>query len=159
MEQKKTIFSYIGQVFATYGIIVTIFIVFSILIGERACGVSSLFSLADEGLAINTLLQLLLMTVIINLSQNLFLTDRWIKNMPMIIRNILFFATVCVVIVVFAFLFEWFPVKDYNAWIGFAVSFVICTIISVGISKLEENAQNKKMEQALEKIKRTDNAN
>lgn len=159
MEQNKTIFSYIGQVFATYGIIVTIFIVFSILIGERACGVSSLFSLADEGLAINTLLQLLLMTVIINLSQNLFLTDRWIKNMPMIIRNILFFATVCVVIVVFAFLFEWFPVKDYKAWIGFAVSFVICTIISVGISKLEENAQNKKMEQALEKIKRTDNAN
>lgn len=31
MEQNKTIFNYIGQVFATYGIIVTVFLLFCVV--------------------------------------------------------------------------------------------------------------------------------
>ena len=156
MEQNKTIFNYIGQFFATYGIIVTIFIVFTCLIGENAKNVSSLYSLGSQGLSLDTLLQLLALAGIITLAQVTFLTDYWIKNMNMILRNVMFFVTICVVIGTFTAIFMWFPVNNIMAWVSFAISFTICTVISVFISKLHENAENKKMEQALAKIKKQD---
>ena len=45
MEEKKTIFNYIGQAFATFGIIVTLFIAFSLIIGESSGEYSTLFVL------------------------------------------------------------------------------------------------------------------
>ena len=153
MEQKKTILNYIGQLFATYGIIVTIFIVFVSVVGENAKDLSSLYQFGNQGLALDTLVQLLMLACIVTLAQILYLTDQWIKNMNIILRNILFFATICVVMGVFVAIFVWFPINNVKAWVAFAVSFVICTCISVFISKLQENAENKKMEQALEKFK------
>ena len=38
MEDNKTIFNYISQVFATYGMILFIFIIFGIMIGDNASG-------------------------------------------------------------------------------------------------------------------------
>lgn len=153
MEQKKTVFNYIGQLFATYGIIVTIIIVFVSIVGENAKDLSSLYQFGSRGLASSTLVQLLILACIITLAQILFLTDQWIKNMNLILRNILFFATICVVIGVFAAVFVWFPINNVKAWLAFVITFVICTCISVFISKLQENVENKKMEQALEKFK------
>lgn len=153
MEQNKTIYNYIGQLFATYGVIVTIFIIFTSIIGESAKDLSSLYRLGGEGLSIGTLIQLLALAGIITLAQILFLTDKWIKNMQLLVRNILFFATICVAIGFFVIIFVWFPIDNIKAWIAFAISFIICTGISVGISKLEENAENKKMEQALKRLK------
>ncbi|MCR5517833.1 MAG: hypothetical protein K6F17_04605 [Lachnospiraceae bacterium] len=156
MEQNKTIFNYIGQLLATYGIIVTIFIVFTCLIGEKAKNVSSLYSLGSQGLSLATLVQLLALAGIITLAQVVFLTDCWIKSMNMILRCIVFFVTISVGIGIFAATFTWFPVNNIMAWLAFAISFTICTVISVFISKLKENAENKKMEQALAKIKKQD---
>lgn len=156
MEQNKTIFNYIGRFFAIYGIIVTIFIVFTCLIGEEAEKVSSLYSLGNQGMSIATLVQLLALAGIVTLAQIAFLTDCWIKNMNMILRNILFFATICVGMGIFAVAFKWFPVKNIMAWVFFAISFTISTVISVFISKLQVNAENKKMEQALAKIQKQD---
>ena len=50
MEEKKTIFDYIGQLFATYGIIVAIFLIFGSCIGSLAKGHSSLFPWEKKGL-------------------------------------------------------------------------------------------------------------
>ena len=38
MEDNRTIFNYISQFFAIYGMIVMIFIIFGILIGDSASG-------------------------------------------------------------------------------------------------------------------------
>ncbi|MGN0513308.1 MAG: hypothetical protein ACI4S2_05765 [Lachnospiraceae bacterium] len=149
MEDNKTIFNYLGQLFATYGIIVTIFVVFTLLIGENVNGVSSLYSLGNKGLSIQTLIQVFILSIIITISQVAFLTDKWIKNMQMIIRNIMFFGTICVTVA----LFSWFPMGNVGAWIGFLISFIVCSAISVGIKKLAEDAENKKLAQALKKLK------
>lgn len=85
--------------------------------------------------------------------QIIFLTDKWIKNMTMFTRNILFFINMCITMALFATVFSWFPVGNIRAWIGFLICFIFSTAISVGINKLEENAENRKMEQALKKIK------
>lgn len=85
--------------------------------------------------------------------QIIFLTDKWIKSMTMFTRNILFFINMCITMALFATVFSWFPVGNIRAWIGFLICFIFSTAISVGINKLEENAENRKMEQALKKIK------
>lgn len=154
MEDKKTVFYYISQVFATYGIILFIFIIFGITIGEGARGYSSLFELGNQGFSIATLLQLFILAILISIAQIAFLTDRWIKNMSLFFRNVLFLGTVIIAIVLFAIFFEWFPIYDVKAWIGFVLSFIVCTVVSVTISRLEEQAENKKMEQALNRFKR-----
>ena len=63
------------------------------------------------------------------------------------------FVNMCITMALFATVFSWFPVGNIRAWIGFLICFIFSTAISVAINKLEENAENRKMEQALKKIK------
>ena len=44
MEDKKTVFNYIGQMFSIYGVMIMIFIVINLIIGNEAGSVSTLFS-------------------------------------------------------------------------------------------------------------------
>ena len=154
MDEKKTIFDYIKQLFTTYGIMVVIFIVTNLLVGNEARVLSTLFALGSVGLSTVTLLQLFLLALIITIAQNIFLSDILIKNMALIVRNILFFVTVMVASTLFIILFSWFPIGDPLAWIGFIVCFAICAAVSAGIMRLEENAENKKMQEALNKFKK-----
>lgn len=153
MEDKKTIFNYTNQLFATFGVIVLIFSVFTLLVGEQAREMSSLYALGREGMTVSTLMQHFLLALVITVTQNLFLTDRWIKNMTMALRYTLFFSTIFVAIVVFIFSFDWFPVNSWIAWLCFALCFIPCTVVSIVISSLAEKAENKKMEEALKRFK------
>ena len=154
MEDNKTIFNYIGHLFATYGIIVLIFIFLGITIGADASNYSSLFQLGNQGLSFTVLLQLLLLAIIISISQIIFLTDKLIKQMSLLIRIILFYGLIVLTIIVFVIVFQWFPAQNINAWIGFVISFTICTTLSVIINRLKEQTDNKKMEQALNQLKK-----
>ena len=154
MEEQKTIFDYIGRMFSVYGIIIAIFMILGMIVGEPASSYSALFSLGQAGLSFSTLLQLLGFAAMISLFQLLFLTDALIKKCPMAIRMLCFFAAIILVIVALAVCFSWFPINDKNAWFGFLVSFGMCTAISVGISSLKEKAENKKMEQALKRLRK-----
>ena len=153
MEEKKTVFNYISQLFATYGVIVVIFIVFSLVIGNGADKYSALFSYKDAALGIPTLLQLLLLALFITLSQVLFLTDALIKGMSMVLRYILFFVTIMLVMIIMTVVFKWFPVDDPKAWCGFFISIVIRMVISALLTRLAEKSENRKMQEALDKFK------
>lgn len=153
MEDNKTIFNYITEVFSTYGIIVAMFVILNLTLGDIAQGHSSFFDFGRAGLSTGTLLQLLLLSLLICVARNVFLSDKFIKNMPIVGRNVAFFVTVTLVIVVFVLLFGWFPANFYQAWIGFFLSFAVCSAIGVLLSRLKEQAENKKMAQALEKFR------
>ncbi len=153
MEDNKTIFNYIGQVFATYGIIIFIFIILGITTGDGASECSSLFEFGNQGFSIATLLQLFIFSTIVSVSQIAFHTDRWIKNMSLFFRNVLFFGVIVLTIVIFIIIFEWFPINSIKAWGSFILSFGTCTAIGVTFSILKEKAENKKMEQALNRFK------
>lgn len=154
MEEHKTIFNYISQIFATYGITIVIFIILGCIIGDEAATYSSLYSLGSQGFSLATLIQLFAMSVIITLTQILFLSDRWIKNLSIIVRSSCFFFSVILAIVVFVIVFRWFPIGDIKAWIGFLLSFSVCSCIGVFVGRMREEAENKKMEEALEKYKK-----
>ena len=154
MDDNKNIFDYIKQLFTSFGIVVLLFIVINLIIGDEAGSVSSLFALGAKGLSTATLLQLLILVLIITAAQNIFLSDLVIKNMALVVRSILFFATIMAAITIFAVVFGWFPLNNVAAWIGFIVSFAVCSIISSVIMRLEENAENKKMQEALNRLKK-----
>ena len=154
MEDRKNIFDYIKQLFTSFGIVVLLFIIINLIIGNEAGSVSSLFAIGSTGLSTATLLQLLFLVLIITVAQNIFLSDLVIKNMSLVVRNILFFATIMVAITVFAVIFGWFPLNNIAAWIGFIVSFAVCTVISSVLMRIEENAENKKMQDALNRLKK-----
>ncbi|NLZ26635.1 MAG: hypothetical protein GX884_03545 [Chloroflexi bacterium] len=151
MESKKTIFNYISDVFTMYGVIVSVYILLSLIVGDYVGELSSLFRLGSAGLSTATLLQLLLLASIIVIAQNIFLADRWIKNMTVVLRNVLFFLTIMVATAVLIVLFDWFPVNDLKAWGGFFLSFTVSTLISGLISRLKERAENDSLQAALEK--------
>lgn len=153
MDEKKTIFNYIAQIFATFGVIVLIFTVFTLVVGENARGYSTLFELGGKGISASVLLQLLLLAFLISVGQVLFLTDAAIKKMPMALRYFFFFLLVMAAVVVFVIVFGWFPMNNISAWIGFALSFIVCTAVSILLTNLAQRAENKKMEEALKRYK------
>lgn len=154
MEEKKTVFYYVRQAFATYGVIVLVFAIMSIVIGERTKDYAALFSMGNAGMSMPILMELLMLAVIITLAQVVFLTDTWIMNMSIMIRNVLFFVLVLIVIVFMIVAFNWFPTRDMTAWLGFIISYALSVIISVLITRLKERAENTKMQEALDKYNR-----
>ena len=154
MEEKKTVFYYVRQAFATYGVIVLVFAIMSIVIGERTKDYATLFSMGNAGMSMPILMELLLLAVIITLAQVVFLTDTWIMNMSMMIRNVLFFVSVLIVIVFVIVAFNWFPTRDMTAGLGFIISYALSMIISALITILKERAENTKMQEALDKYNR-----
>ena len=151
MEDNKTIFNYIGQVFTTFGIMILIFVALAAVVGEKVEGFGSLFELGEKGLALGTILQLLALSVIITVCQAILFTDKLIKSLSIVARNVAFYVAITVVIAAFVVIFNWFPINDFLAWIGFIISFAICSAIGVFISRMKEKAEDRKMNKALEK--------
>lgn len=153
MERDKTVFDYIESFFKTFGIVVTIFTALSFFVGDMASEYSAFFILGSRGLTTKSLAQLFVFVAILELADTLFMTDKWIKDMKMVVRNILFFLSVFTVICIFAYVFHWFPFTYVGAWIGFFICYFVCTGIGTVLYKMKENAINKKMEQALRRIR------
>lgn len=152
MEKKTTIFDLIGQSLIIFGFTVIFLMVFAYVFGDSAVGYSTIFALAANGLALSTLLQFLLTSIIITLLRQLFFTDGVIKNMSMPARTVGMFATVIAVIVLFVCLFDWFPVNDWLPWVMFVICFIISSLGGFLISLLKERTENKKMQEALERM-------
>lgn len=153
MEKEKTIFDYISQVFVIFGATVLILNMFCLLFGKDAKELSTLFSLGNQGLSVATMLQFLAMSVFITVWRFLFFTDKVIKNLSLSLRTVGMFTTVVLTIIMFVLLFGWFPLDDWKAWLGFAVSFVISVAMSLGLSTLKEKTEEEKMAKALERLK------
>lgn len=154
MKERKTIFDYIGQVFGTFGMSITILNVFCWLFGEEAKEISTMFAFGAEGLSSHTMMQYLLVSALIVGERYLFFTDAFIKKLSMPLRTAGMFAVTVVSIVVCVVVFGWFPVDVWQAWAMFFVCFGVCSGLGVAITGVRERAENRKMEAALERLKR-----
>lgn len=154
MENRKTVFDVIGQIFTIFGFSVICLIVFGYLFGEDAKKYSSIFELGNDGLALSTLVQFLLTSTIIVLLRQLFFTDIILKNLSMPVRTIGMFGSVIAVMALFIWLFGWFPVNEIKPWIMFLVCFAVSAGASTVISILKEKTKNQEMQEALERLKK-----
>lgn len=158
MEERKMVFDYIGQVFTIFGITVMLLVLLGMLFGEEAQGISSLFNLGKEGISMDTLLQFLVVSAATVLLRWVFFSDALIKRMFTVGRTVGMLISIVGVIVVMTLCFDWFPVNMWEPWVMFFLCFGICFVASVGIMYMKEKMENRKMEEALEKLKRTEKA-
>ena len=153
MEKRTSVFVFFAQVFMIYGIITGLLNLFCMLFGDVAKGYSPMFSLASEGVSVETSLQFFLASLAVILLRNIFMTDMLIKDMPLPARITAMFTSVFAAMVVFVFLFGWFPVGQALPWVLFVICFAVSCTVSVIISSISERAENRRLEEALKRIK------
>lgn len=153
MEDRITIFDYAGQVLITYGFSIVALNLFCILVGEYAQDVSSIYSLGKEGLSTATMVQFFAVSICITGLRALFFTDRMIRQMSITVRTVCMLLSIIVLIGVCAAAFGWFPVGMWQAWAWFLATFAFCFVCSMLITRLKEKTENRKMEEALRRLK------
>lgn len=153
MEEKKTIFDYIGQVFLIFGITIGILNIFCLLFGDNAKEISTLFSLGSDGLSVGTAFQFFLVSVCIVIAKFIFFTDVCIKKMSLAMRAVCMVSAVLIIIAVFIWICGWFPVNMWQPWFMFILCFGISFGISVAVTGFKERLENRKMEEALDRLK------
>lgn len=152
MENRKTIFDYFGQTLMVFGVTILILNLLCYICGEDAKEFSTIFQLGKDGLALSTMLQFFAAAVLITIARIFFFTDMLLKKMSVAGRTICMLFTVIVLIGIFAYMFGWFPVDMWQAWVGFFVSFFLCFVVSAIISIKKEKMENQVLETALKKL-------
>lgn len=153
MEERKTIFDYIGQVFMIFGFTMLILVAFCLLFGESAKGYSTMFSFGKEGIGVETMLQFLLASIFTVTLRWLFFTDTLIKDMTVVFRAVGMVLSEVLIIIVLILIFGWFPAKEWLPWLMFFLSFALCFAVSVTVTVFRERMENKRMEEALERLR------
>lgn len=153
MEKEKTIFDYLGQVLIVFGVTTLILNVFCIVFGESAKEMSTMFALGRQGISVSTSLEFFMMSVVVITFRFLFFTDKIIKNMSLTARTGMMYIAVVLIILIMNWIFGWFPVDVWEAWVGFILSFGASIIISTVTVFVKDRVENKKMQDALDKMK------
>lgn len=153
MENRPTILKFLQRVFVIYGITTLILNIFTLIFGDAAKEMSTIFSFGSEALGVKTSIQFLFATFLLISLETLFMTDAVIKRMNMALRSVLMFASIFAVVTLFAVVFDWFPTDMAMPWILFIVCFMVCSAVSTFISAISERQENKKLEEALKKYK------
>lgn len=154
MEEKKTIFSYLSQVLVIFSITVLCMTMFTHFFGESAREISALYRMGGEGIPLEIILELFLLSIIVVVLQYLFVTDLLFKKMPVLARIVCMVVSILVVMCGFILLFDWFPADMWQPWVLFLVCFAVCFFVSAGISALKTRIENKKLMEGLENVKR-----
>lgn len=153
MEEKKTIFDYLAQIMAVFGFSMLIMNIFCLIFGESAKDFSAMFRLGDQGIPAGLAFQFLSLSALVTGIRFLFFTDIVIKKMPIWLRTICMLVLIVAVIAVFIVIFDWFPVDMWQSWAMFLVCFGISFAGSILVMAIKEKAENRKMEEALRRLK------
>lgn len=73
MEEKRTIFSYLSQVLIIFGVTVLCMTAFTYVFGDSAREISALYRMGGEGIPLEIIPELFLLSVIVVVLQYLFL--------------------------------------------------------------------------------------
>lgn len=153
MRRRKLILDFLEESVKIFGFTILCLAFFTVAFGEEAQIFSSIFSLGKEGLAVSTIFQFGLTSIGITALRRLLFTDVFIKNLSITLRTVTLFLSVLVFIAVCIILFDWFPVGNIKAWGLFLICFAICAVGSIIISGMKESDENKRMEEALQRLK------
>lgn len=156
MEDRKTLFDYAGQVFIIFGFSIAVLNLFCTLVGEYAQDVSSIYSMGKEGLSTATMMQFLGVSACITGLRFLFFTDRVIRKMSITMRTVCMLLSIIALVMVCTFMFAWFPVDMWQSWAGFLITFSLCFAGSMCVTRFKEKTENRKMEEALQRLKEQD---
>ena len=153
-EKMKYLNWLINKILASFGAGVVTLGVLSCLMGDIGEKVSPLFSLGKAGISIDTLLQFLLLAVFSVVVKDVFMTDRWIKNMSVFLRKSLYFFVIVLGVFVMSRLFKWFPADAARAWAFFGIFFAVAMVFITILTRTKEITENNKLQEALEEFQK-----
>ena len=154
MKVVKGFLEIMEQTFTIYGFAVIFIVIIAVLFGEDAQDISTMFSLGKQGIGVATLVQYFALSMMISILKTILFADGIIKGLSGTIRIILMFIGVVLSVVIFIIAFEWFPVDNFLAWMMFFLNFLVCVVVSVSISSVKDRIDNKKLDEALQRLKR-----
>lgn len=150
---RKNVFDYLSLVMMHFGISMLVMNIFCVLFGDNAKEFSTLFELGGAGLSVKTALEFFALNMLIIAARALFLSDRIFKKLSPVCRTICLVTAVIALTGVFIAAFGWFPLNSLPAWTIFFVCFVLSFLASWFVTSLKEKAENKKLAEALERLK------
>ena len=153
METRKTIYDYLAQVMIVFGFTMLALNIFCVVFGNAAKDLSAMFELGNQGIPAKIAFQFLCVSALTICVKLVFFTDMLIKNMPIWLRTICMLATIVAIITVFSVFFHWFPVDMWQSWAAFLISFGLSFLGSYLVVVMKEKTENRKMEEALRRIK------
>ncbi len=153
MEEKKTVFDYLAQIFTIFGFTMLLLNIFCLAVGDSAQNVSAIFALGKRGLPAGICFQFLCVSCLITGAQLLFFTDRFIKTMPIWLRTVSMLAVIIAIIAAFAAAFRWFPIDMWQPWAMFFLCFGLSFVGSYLVMALKEKTENRRMDEALKRLK------
>lgn len=153
MIRKNTIFDYLTHVMVVWSISMLSLCLFCFLFGQEAKGYSSIFALGNTGLSLATMMQFFVLAIITTGLRWIFFTDIFVKRLSIMVRSIFMFTGVIVSVGIFAAVFGWFPVDQIIPWGMFFFCFFVCAAVSVAVSVMKEKSDNRKLQEALERMK------
>lgn len=153
MEQRKTIFDYIAQVFCIFGFTMIIMMSFSITFGESGRDYSKLLALGESGVSSEVMVQFFALSVINVFLRYVFMTDRFMKKTSALKRTLLTVVSILITIVVFIVMFGWFPADMWQPWVLFVGSFILCFTVGTLVTGIRNKMENKKLADGLARMK------
>lgn len=153
MDKKKNILDYLAQVMIVFGFTMLVMNILCLGYGDSAKDFSSMFELGSQGIPVKTAFQFLCVSLLVIGLRIIFFTDMLIKKMTIWLRTICMLVSVVIVIAVFITMFHWFPVDMWQPWVMFFVCFGISFLGSYFVMVLKEKAENRRMEEALQRLK------
>lgn len=154
MEKSKTFFDYIKDMFKAFGICTLFLVIEAYFFGDMIKDYSPMLSLGSEGIPLDILAEVLLVSAIGTFERFFFFSDKIFKNAGKVFRTVGMTSAVILTAIVFIIVFKWFPYDSPAAWLGFFISFAITFSISLILSSCKEKYKNRRLTEALEKIKR-----
>lgn len=154
MDENNGIFDYLTRVLVVFGFSMLVMNIFCVIFGDSAQGLSSMFAMGSQGLPVETAFQYLGISALIVGIRALFFTDRLIKNMAIPLRTVCMLGSVVLIAVLFIIRFQWFPADMWQAWAMFFLCFIVCFIGSYLVMLLKEKTENRKLNEALSKLKK-----
>lgn len=155
MNERKTIFDYLAQVMCIFGFAILFMAVVIRILGNNVSERESIFFLQGNlSVPINIIFQLFLLSIVITLLDYLTMTDCIIKKLSVIKRTILMVLSILGASSLFIVVFNWFPIDKWKCWSVFLICFMICFIVSVAVTMIKDNLENKKLEEGLVKFQR-----
>ncbi len=153
MKEKSTILDYLAQVLIVFGFMMLVLNVFCLAFGNSAKEFSAMFELGNQGIPVKIAFQFLCVSALNVGVRFLFFTDVIIKKMPIWLRTICMLISVVIIIAVFIIVFHWFPANMWQPWAMFFICFGISFLGSYFVMIIKEKAENRRMEEALQRLK------
>lgn len=112
-------------------------------IDEEAREISTLFMFEGDGLSTSSLIQGFLVTFSISLINVIFEDKRVLKGMLCMWKIILKLVLSIIITIAAALYYQWFPVDNVYAWLGFLISFFFCSGLAIIVMVYRTRQQDK----------------